>query len=79
MDGQLLDVPEDAADEFGRGFRVLDRNVIGNGFEIGDRGLGPDYLSHRDRRFFACACDMLRPCASASSPRAMPSSMAIRR
>lgn len=53
-------------------------NVIGNGIQIGERRLRPDYFSHRAMRDPASAYVTTLPSATAISPRAMPSSTAMR-
>lgn len=52
---ELLDAPKDISDERLRGFGIVERDVIGNGVEIGERGVGPDYPSHRAMRCRALA------------------------
>lgn len=37
------------------GVRIFKRDVIRDGFQIGQRGIGPDYFSHRASRAFASA------------------------
>jgi hypothetical protein len=79
MGRQLVDMPEHPPHEFARGLWVLQSDVVGDGIEIGERGLRPDHFSHRDIRLFASACGTVRPSSMAFSPRAMPSSKVIRR
>lgn len=38
-----------------RGFRVFQRDIVGYGIQIAERGLCPDYLSHRAMRCLAWA------------------------
>lgn len=76
--GQLPDMVEDAFDQLGGRNRIFQGDVIGNGIQIRQRRLRPDYFSHLARRFLAWACVAVRPSATASSPRAMPSRMAMR-
>jgi len=77
--GELFDVANDPHNERDCGSRALDRDVVVNRLEIGPCGIGPDYL----RNFFSkyavtCAWVNVRLSASARSPRAMPSRIAIR-
>ena len=77
--GELLDVTHDAADDRERCVRALDRDVVVNRFEVGPRGPGPDYLRLFFSKYaFTSACVNVRPSASACSPRAMPSRIAMR-
>ena len=79
LPAELFDVAHDAADKRDRGNRALDRDVVVNRFEVGPCGLGPDYLSHFFAKYaFTWACVNVRPSASARSPRAMPSRIAMR-
>ncbi len=78
MLGQLPDVPENPLYQFCRRCGVFKRDVVGNGIQVGHRRLGPDYLSHLERRARAWACVNTRPSATACSPRAIPSSKVMR-
>ena len=78
MKCQLLHVSQDAPDKLGRGLWILQGNEVGDGIQVSERRLGPDYFSHRARRFLACAWVATRPSAIACSPRAMPSSTPMR-
>ncbi len=40
--GQLLDVPEDPADQLSCGCWIIQGDVVRDGIEIRKRGLGPD-------------------------------------
>lgn len=71
---ELFDVPEDSLDELAGGRVIIERDVVGDGVEVVEGGLSPDYLSHRAMRFFALACVRTRPSSTARSPRARPSS-----
>lgn len=53
MLGQLLHMREDALHEFRCGGWVLQRDVVGDGFEVGQCRLRPDYFSHRASRTLA--------------------------
>src|SRR5690606_2541056 len=75
---QLLDMAKNTADQLRRGNWVLQCDVISDSLQIAKRRLRPDYFSHLARRFLACACVATRPSAIACSPRAIPSSTAIR-
>src|SRR5690606_33236441 len=75
---QPFGVIEDALDEIRRCNRVFQGDVVGDRVEIAERGLRPDYFSHRARRFLAWACVATRPSATACSPRAMPSRTVMR-
>ncbi len=48
-------MPKDSLDQPARRLRIIECDVVGNGIEIVERGLRPDYFSHRAMRFFACA------------------------
>src|ERR1022692_1656446 len=74
MRDQLFDVLEYALNQFPCRGRVVQCNVIGDGVEVVESGLGPDYFSHRAMRFLALAWVSTRPSSTAFSPRAMPSS-----
>lgn len=76
---ELLHVPKDPLNQLGSGRGIFDRNVIGNGIQIAERRLSPDYFSHRSIRVLASAWLVILPSATAISPRAIPSSTAIRR
>jgi hypothetical protein len=52
---QLLDVAEHALDQRRGGFRVVQSDVVGDGVEVTQRRLRPDYFSHRAMRAFAFA------------------------
>src|SRR5690606_1050285 len=75
---QLLDMVKNTADQRRRGTWVLQCDGISDGFQIAKRRLRPNYFSHLARRFLARACVATRPSAIACSPRAIPSSTAIR-
>lgn len=79
MLGKHGDVTKDGANQPARCLRVVERDMVGNGVEIVERGLGPAYFSHRAMRFAAWAWVNTRPSSTAFSPRAMPSSSAKRR
>ena len=68
MLSKLLDVSEDSLDKTGRCCRILDCDVVCDCVEVSKRGLGPDYLSHRDIRDLALVCETIRPAATAISP-----------
>lgn len=53
VDFELIDVLEDSLDEAPSCFRVIQRDVIGDGVEITECRLGPDYFSHRAIRCLA--------------------------
>ncbi len=52
----------------------VQRDVAGDGIQIIEGRLGPNYFSHRAIRFLARECDTTLPSAIALSPRAKPSS-----
>lgn len=49
--GQLLDVAEYAFDKLCCRDRAFQRDVVGNGIQVAQCRLRPDYFSHRARRF----------------------------
>ena len=53
MIGKLLDATKDSPNKSLCRLRVIQRNVISDGFEIAQRRLGPDYFSHRAMRCLA--------------------------
>ena len=71
---ELFHVFEHPSDQRGRRVWVVEGDEVGDGFEIAQGRLGPDYLSHRAIRARAFAWDKVRPCSMARSPLAMPSS-----
>jgi len=79
MVGELPHMVEDALHKLTGSTRILKGNVIRNGIEFAESGLGPDYFSHRDMRRLASAWDKVRPSSMAFSPRAIPSSKPMRR
>ena len=78
MVGKLADMLDDALHEQTGRCRILQGGELGDRFQVRERRLGPDYLSHLARRFSACSWLSTRPSAIAISPRAMPSRMAMR-
>jgi len=50
---KLLDMTENAFDQFRRSDRAFQCDVVGNGVQIRQCRLGPDYFSHLARRFLA--------------------------
>lgn len=52
---KLLDMLKDFSNQIARRMRIIQGDVIGNGVEVAESWLGPDYLSHRDMRFLASA------------------------
>jgi len=78
MSRQLLDVSEHALHQSGRGLRIHDRDVVGNCVKIAQRRFRRDYFSHRSMRARDPAWLTILPSARAISPRAIPSSTAIR-
>lgn len=44
---KLLDVKENAPDQLTGGYGILKRNVVGNGIEVAEGRIRPDYFSHR--------------------------------
>ena len=58
--------------------RLVEGNILGNGFQVGNCRLGPDQASHRFIRFLANSWLNIRPCWNALSPRAMPSRICMR-
>jgi len=50
---QLFDMFEDSLDQTARGLGVVESDIICDRVKVGQRRLGPDYLSHRAMRFFA--------------------------
>lgn len=72
MVGELADGFEDAPHEFCGCGRIFQGDVVGDGVEVGQRGVRPDYFSHRASRFLAWAWVAVGPSAIACSPRAMP-------
>ena len=58
--------------------RFLQRNIICNRIQILNRGISPDYFSHRFNRCFAWTWVETRPSWMALSPRAIPSKSRIR-
>ena len=76
--GKLSYMLDNALNQRFCGDRVLYGDVIGDRFKVSDGRFGPDYLSHLERRFSACAWVIVRPSAIAISPRAMPSKTVIR-
>lgn len=74
----LLDMIKDALNKLRSGRWIIQRHLVRNGIQIGQSRLRPDYFSHRARRLRACPLVAVRPSATALSPRAMPSSIAIR-
>ena len=75
---QLLDMPEDPLHQCRRCKGILDGNIVGDGVQVVERRFSLDYLSHRAIRALAWALVRTRPSATAISPRAMPSSKAMR-
>lgn len=75
---QLGYVAEDPLHKPGRGLGIFQCDEVCNCVKIAERGIGPDYFSHRARRFRA-SCVATRFSAIACSPRAMPSNTAMRR
>lgn len=57
---------------------VIDCDVVGNRVQISQCRHRPDYFSHRAMRCCACSWRSVRPCATAISPRAIPSRSAMR-
>lgn len=55
MTCQLLDVSDGATDELGSRVAILDRDVVRDRLEIGQRGFRPDYFSHFPSRRLASA------------------------
>ena len=52
---KLVYVPEYFPNEPPCRFRIVQRDVIGDGVQIAERRFGPDYFSHRAMRFLASA------------------------
>jgi hypothetical protein len=77
--GKLLDMGKYPLNQFARGRWILEGYVIGNAVEGSNCGVRPNYFSHRAMRSLALACETTRPSSIARSPRAIPSSSAIRR
>lgn len=50
---QLLNMGKDAFDKLGCSDRVLQRDEVGNGIQVAESRLRPDYFSHLARRFLA--------------------------
>lgn len=78
MGVELLSVREYPSDQFCGGGRVFKRDVIGDGVQIVECWLGPDYLIDRAMRLLASACGTTLPSATANSPRAIPSNTDMR-
>ena len=78
MVSQLLYMTKDAPNELGSSNRIFQCDVVGNGIQITQCRFRPDYFSHLERRFLAWAWVATRPSATACSPRAMPSRIAMR-
>ena len=78
MIDELLDARQHPAHQRGGRCGVFDRDVIGDGVQVGQGRFGPDYLSHRSSRRSASSPETTRPSATAISPRAIPSRMVIR-
>ena len=55
MTRKLFDVAKHPPNQLFRRFRIVQRDVVGDGIQIGKRRLGPDYFSHRAKRFLAWA------------------------
>jgi hypothetical protein len=55
MISKLLDVLEHSLDQLPSGLWILQRDVICDGIQVIECGLGPDYLSHRAMRCLALA------------------------
>lgn len=52
---QLPSMLNDSLDQRARGTWILNGDVVGDCLKISNRRLCPDYLSHLERRFSACA------------------------
>lgn len=77
--GKLFDVGKYARSEIAGRRRIMECYVVSNAVEIGEGGFGLNYFSHRAMRFLASAWETTRPSSMARSPRAIPSSSAMRR
>ncbi len=44
---KLLDVKENAPDQLTGGYGILKRDIVGNGVEVAEGRIRPDYFSHR--------------------------------
>ena len=55
ISSEVLDAPENALDESLRRIRIVEGYVISDSVEMGERRLGPYYLSHRAIRCSALA------------------------
>src|SRR5271165_5834597 len=53
MNDKLLNVPENAPHPITRGDGIVDGDIVGYRVKIVEGWLGPDYFSHRAKRFFA--------------------------
>lgn len=79
VSGEISDVFEDVVDKTPGGIGMFQRDIVGDGVEILERGYRPDYFSHRDMAERASSCETVRPSSMARSPRAIPSRTVIRR
>ncbi len=55
MGTELLDVRKYALNQFACGCGFIKSDVVGNGIEIVESRLSPDYFNHRAMRFLASA------------------------
>ena len=55
MRGEQPYVAEDTLHQGTGSFRIPEGDVVGNGIEVAEGGLGPDHFNHRDMRRFASA------------------------
>ena len=75
---ELTHMSKDTLDQCAGSERIFQGYVVCNCLKISDCRLSPDYFSHLPKRFPACAWVSVRFSATATSPRAMPSRIAIR-
>lgn len=78
MQGELIDMREDPPYDCYSRLAILNGDVVRNRVEICECGFRPDYFSHLASRSFASSCETRRSSATAISPRAIPSRIAIR-
>jgi len=79
MIGKLIDVGKYARDEIAGRRCTVECYVVSNAVKIGEGRFGPNYFNHRAMRCLASAWETTRPSSIARSPRAIPSSSAMRR